>query len=94
MLFALAVYYSSTIFSSIPPPAKLARANRSLPDAVLNIAEGMPEYLLALTDEVLAIAHWSNRFADRLAPWVHYSPVQIDYWMPWRSFVATSSAEA
>jgi hypothetical protein len=54
--FALAVYYSSTIFSSIPPPAKLARANRTLPDAVLNIAETMPEYVLALTGEVLPIA--------------------------------------
>ncbi|KAJ8579928.1 hypothetical protein M405DRAFT_835218, partial [Rhizopogon salebrosus TDB-379] len=32
--FALAVYYSSTILSSISPPAKLARASRTLPEAV------------------------------------------------------------
>ncbi|KAJ8585475.1 hypothetical protein M405DRAFT_824881, partial [Rhizopogon salebrosus TDB-379] len=58
--FSLAVSYSSTIFSSIPPPAKLARV-------------------------VIAHSHKlsvNNRFTDRLAPWVHHFPIQIDYWMP------------
>ncbi|KAJ8590500.1 hypothetical protein M405DRAFT_160835 [Rhizopogon salebrosus TDB-379] len=50
--FALAVTYSSTIFSLISPPAKLARASCTLPEAVLeyhrrSTTKGLLDFLVS-----------------------------------------------